>query len=499
MPPTSSSSIPISPAELSYLHTSLSLTPPIRPDLRAPTEFRPFHAETDVLPNCHGSAHLSLADGSEALVGIKVDTQRTSGAGWAKQRLDKELATPVRRDRDSEVLRKENDQEKSRRGDPEWVHLSVDISTLRDDDQLLISLAETLREPLVTLGSVDRTQDRSLADGLVINSRWHWELYIDVLLLSPYNPASGSTTATGYPLPLLSLAIHLALRDTRLPKLKSQGEEDPLVDDDWEKSEYIYRRPDSKDSVYKEERDDKAGGKSLDVDIPSTRSLQSTPPLTFLVITVGSNIIFDPSNSELAVADSVIAVSVLLRHHICPPQATKQQIKPSLPTTTTTTGGTTEPRTSIKETKPQSEPTIIALRTLDPPARYTIKGVAASAPPSATSATAAAAAATTRSTPLLQHQDPTDLPTNGLWKNRVGGIQRDLLKKVAAAVVVVGSATSTSTSISTNANTNANANASADEAEARDMNPDPGVATGLFNGIDAFLMMKRTGRAPAAG
>lgn len=87
-----------------------------------------------------------------------------------------------------------------------------------------------------------------------------------------------------YPLPLLSITTHLALLSARLPKLKSEGDEDPLFDDDWEASTFLY--PYNKQGV------------RLD-----------RPPITLLVMSVGSNFIFDPSKEELAVAEAVIAVS----------------------------------------------------------------------------------------------------------------------------------------------------------------------------------------------
>lgn len=86
-----------------------------------------------------------------------------------------------------------------------------------------------------------------------------------------------------YPLPLLSLTAHLALLATRIPQLKSEEDEDPLFDDDWEASTYLYPRGDN---------------------------AISRPPVTLLVMAVKENIIFDPSREELAVADVILAVSV---------------------------------------------------------------------------------------------------------------------------------------------------------------------------------------------
>lgn len=178
-----------------------------------------------------------------------------------------------------------------RAGKASWINLSLTLPGLRDDDKDLVFLEEMLREVLVlpsSAGAVDETtttrstKARSLQDALVINSHWHWRLYIDVVLISPPNTAAGS-----YPLPLLSMAVHLALRDTRIPRLKSEGEEDPLADDDWEASVHLY-------------------GKSID-----SRSLAAgIPPVTLLVMVVGENVIFDPDGTELAVADGVFAVSI---------------------------------------------------------------------------------------------------------------------------------------------------------------------------------------------
>ena len=73
MAPSSTQQVLLSPAELSYLHTSLSLTPPIRPDSRTASQFRPLIAESNILPGTNGSARICFADGTEAIVGIKDD------------------------------------------------------------------------------------------------------------------------------------------------------------------------------------------------------------------------------------------------------------------------------------------------------------------------------------------------------------------------------------------------------------------------------------------
>ena len=252
-------SFAFSPAELSYLHTSLSSAPPVRPDSRTYTQFRPLNAETNILPSTNGSAHLSFSDGSEAIVGVKLEVEKTSNTGPQEDEYDMDV--------DGDEATK-----KQQHGSPDWISLTLTLPGLRDDDASLVFLEQMLREPLLAPSS---SISQSLQDALIINKRWHWHIYIDVVLISPFGLSS-------YPLPLLSLNVYLALCDTRVPSLKSQGEEDPVADDDWEASGYLY-----------------GNGARL-----------TKPPFTLLVVVVGSNDIFDPSREELAVADAVVAVSV---------------------------------------------------------------------------------------------------------------------------------------------------------------------------------------------
>ena len=262
-------SFSFSPAELAYLHTSLSQNPPIRLDSRSATSFRPLNAETDVLPSTNGSAHLNFSDGSEAIVGIKAEVERTS-----------HVAREIQIYKDAMDI--DTSQTKIRpakpHGRPEWINLEISLPGLRDDDSTLVFLSEMLTEAL--------TAYSHLQDSLVINNGWHWKLYIDVLLISPFGLSS-------FPLPLLSLTTHLALRSTRLPRLKSEGEEDPMFDDDWQASTFIYPKQQK--------------GKTTAV---SEDSKAPIPPITLLVMMTGTNVIFDPSREELAVADGVLAVSV---------------------------------------------------------------------------------------------------------------------------------------------------------------------------------------------
>ncbi|RMZ90609.1 hypothetical protein DV736_g2152, partial [Chaetothyriales sp. CBS 134916] len=316
----------LSPAELSYWHTSLSSHPPIRADSRAATAFRALQAETGILPATHGSAHVSFADGSECIVGVKLEAEKTAVRVRPTQNdansteIDRPAAAPV--------------------GSTSWISLTISPSSgTRDDDPTLVYLESMLLEPLTIT---------NLRDQLIINSRWHWHIYIDILLISSSGLAS-------YPLPLLSMTTHLALRNTRVPRLKSDGEEDPIADDDWMASTYLYARG--------------AGAN------------RARPPLTLLVVTVNDNIIFDPSHEEIKAADNMLAISI----H---PEPVAAADKPSY--------------------------RMLSLRMIDTPARDTMKGVPRDSD---------------------THQGR---PVPGVWKPRVGGINRQLLNDVVNGVLSGG-------------------------------------------------------------
>ncbi|CAO1604396.1 Exosome complex component rrp42 [Xanthoria calcicola] len=261
----------LSPSELSYLHSSLSLDPPIRPDARSPTTFRPLVAETDLLPTTNGSARLCFADGSEAIVGVKAEVERTIGASSTSSDV---FARGEDGNEDTKMHSAEEEMNEERRrlargkGQDSWIDVTIDMPGFaRDDDGVVVFLAQMLQEGLVA--------DGGLRDRLWIGWGWHWRIYVDILLL---------TTPNSYPLPLLSLTTHLALLATRLPAPISRIDEDPLFNDDWDAAEPLYP--------------------------PSGSAHASKPPFTLLVISVEDNIFFDPSREELAVADAVCAVTV---------------------------------------------------------------------------------------------------------------------------------------------------------------------------------------------
>ena len=158
----------LSPAELSYLHESLSLAPPVRPDGRTPTQFRPLVAESGLLPAANGSARVCFADGTEAIVGVKAEVEKSQWRPGASS----EGVYEAENDDDVEV----DDGRESRRqkgmGESSWVEMSIEVPGYRDDDALPVFLSAMLTEALVA--------DGKLKDRLYINRRFHWKLYIDV-------------------------------------------------------------------------------------------------------------------------------------------------------------------------------------------------------------------------------------------------------------------------------------------------------------------------------
>lgn len=160
----------LSPAELAYLHSSLALHPPIRPDGRAPTQFRPLTAETGILPGTNGSARVCFSDGTEAIVGVKAEIEKTAGA----------VTSDDLEGGDLQRGSASGDEEKAKaRGD--WLEMTVEIPGQRDDDAATVFLAEMLREALLA--------DGDFAKKLWINRRFHWRLYLDVSAL--FNDGNG--------------------------------------------------------------------------------------------------------------------------------------------------------------------------------------------------------------------------------------------------------------------------------------------------------------------
>lgn len=191
---TESSNMPLSPAELSYLRTSLESIPPVRPDARSVSQFRPLQAASNFLPTANGSARVRTADGGECIVGIKAKVVRLNSLP------DKEY--PV----------------------DQLVSVEVDIVSLKDGHASPAMIASTLQQMLINSQILG-------GERLKLTSRFAFKLYIDALVISH----------TSSPINLLSLAVYLALMSTRLPKLisstdDSTAEEIPIFDDDWDHS-----------------------------------------------------------------------------------------------------------------------------------------------------------------------------------------------------------------------------------------------------------------------
>ena len=152
----------LSPAELSFLRSTLSQTPPIRLDVtKGPRDFRSMRAEYDVLPSANGSARIALEDGTEALVGVKAEVEKS-----------RQRPTLGEQEEDLEMGDGDEKEESKGKGQNAWVEMSVEVPGFREDDALPVFLSSMLTESLLASGE--------LKDRLYINRRFHWKLYVDV-------------------------------------------------------------------------------------------------------------------------------------------------------------------------------------------------------------------------------------------------------------------------------------------------------------------------------
>ena len=69
-------------------------------------------------------------------------------------------------------LDREGNREGKGIGEDRWIEVTVDIPGQRDDDAMVVFLAQMIHEGLVA--------DGGLRNRLVINNLWHWRLHIDV-------------------------------------------------------------------------------------------------------------------------------------------------------------------------------------------------------------------------------------------------------------------------------------------------------------------------------
>ena len=117
------------------------------------------------------------------------------------------------------------------------------------------------------------------------------------------------------------------------------------------------------------------------------------PPITLLVMSVASNIIYDPSRDELAVADSVLAISV----------------------------GQAGAR--VQGAKEKAGLSILAIRTIDPPSRLTNSGNSA---------------AKTEAAALASKDGAVKDEGVDVWKTPRGGVKRAVLSLIVKEVVRSG-------------------------------------------------------------
>lgn len=118
--------------QLSYLQTSLAASPPIRPDSRQLTQFRPISYASSILPGCLGSVHVTWGPIS-IIVGVKGQVSAISAPS---------------------------------------IEYHVDVQGERDDDPLAVTLTTTISELLSTL---------DLGELRVSRNR-NWELYVDAIV-----------------------------------------------------------------------------------------------------------------------------------------------------------------------------------------------------------------------------------------------------------------------------------------------------------------------------
>ena len=156
-------------------------------------------------------------------------------------------------------------------------------------------------------------------------------------------------------------------------------DEDPLFDDDWDASVFLYPR--------------------------MLKTAITRPPITLLVMAVKNNIIFDPSKEELAVAEVVLAVSI-------------GEIENS------------DQAMNVDSGKVTRNLRLLAVRTIDPPSRLTHPGV----PNTLNTATGGAAAGTTEQASNLRET----MEEVGVWQPPRGGAKRKLIAAMIQQVLERG-------------------------------------------------------------
>lgn len=162
--------------------------------------------------------------------------------------------------------------------------------------------------------------------------------------------------------------------------MKSELEEDPLFNDDWEAAVFLYPRD-------------------------KNATAHARPPVTLLVMAVGDNIIFDPSKEELAVAEIVLAVSVGER---------------------STGVSDTDTEAMQTDSEPVRDLRLLSIRSIDPPSRLTPPGV----PNFLNTATGGSAAGS------IQQSENAEI--EGVWQPPRGGAKRKIIAAMIQRVLENG-------------------------------------------------------------
>lgn len=134
----------------------------------------------------------------------------------------------------------------------------------------------------------------------------------------------------------------------------------------------------------------------------------SKPPVTLLVVSVGQNIIFDPSKEEIAVAESVVAISVSASSSM-----------------SSATG-----KSKLRDGEQETNFRLLAIRTIDPPARHTTPGI----PDSMNTATGGAALGGNQDLALQREQ----VSKENVWTPPRGGVKRGVLRRMVEMVLKEG-------------------------------------------------------------
>lgn len=173
------------------------------------------------------------------------------------------------------------------------------------------------------------------------------------------------------------MTTHLALLTARLPALKSEKDEDPLFDDDWDAAVFLY--PKSKANA----SDDK-------------------PPVIVLAMAVGPNIIFDPCMEELAVADSVLAIAC------------------------------------ANATTSSTRARLVAIRTIDPPSHLTPPGVPDSMNSATGGIVPASSAEALTQRELLANSGVWTPPRGGMKRGLISQVVKMVVEEGGVAEEVIG-------------------------------------------------------------